>query len=432
MKLFKMLAIAALVMLVAAGSVFAGGGSQSSGSSSGGQKTVTLLVDADSPFVGTQAMIDAFQKKTGIKVEVEIRVGGLEGENIMKTRLATGDMADMFWYNTGSKLNDLNPAQNIQDISNEPFAANVTDSFKKSASANGKLYGLPMASTQAGAILYNKKIYQDLGLSVPHTWNDFIVNCEKIQASGKVAIVASNKTTWTSQLFFLGDEYNVKASQPNFPAEYTANRAKYATNAVARKGFEKIAAAGKYLNRDHLATTYELAEEMIANGQAAHWAILTQALTSINTDYPSKINDIGVFGIPGDDPNNHGLTVWIPSGLYIYKNTPNLDLAKQWAAYTVSDEGIGVYSSVQKPDGPFALKGVNLPSTVYAGVQEMVAYFNANKTDVALEFESPVKGPNLEQFCIEVFSGITTPQAAATAYDQDVTKQAIQLNLPGW
>jgi raffinose/stachyose/melibiose transport system substrate-binding protein len=402
------------------------------GSGSGAPQVVSLLVGVDSPFAGTQAMIDAFQKKTGIRVEVEVTVGGLEGDNIMKTRLATGDMADLFWYNTGSKLNDLNPAKNIQEITNESWAANVTDEFKRSASVEGKLYGLPMASTQAGAILYNKKIYQELGLQVPHTWNDFIANCEKIQAAGKVAIVGSNKSTWTSQIFFLGDEYNVKAAQPNFPAEYTANRAKYATNAVALKGFEKIAAAGKYLNKDHLATTYEFAEEMLANGEAAHWAILTQALSSINTDYPDKINDIGVFGIPSDDPNNHGLTVWIPLGLYIYKNTPNLDLAKQFAAYTVSEEGIGVYSTAQKPDGPFAVKGVNLPSSVYAGVREMVPYFNEGKTDVALEFESPVKGPNLEQFCIEVFSGITTPLAAATAYDQDVTKQAVQLNLPGW
>jgi raffinose/stachyose/melibiose transport system substrate-binding protein len=62
----------------------------------------------------------------------------------------------------------------------------------------------------------------------------------------------------------------------------------------------------------------------------------------------------------------------------------------------------------------------------------MQAYFDAGKADVALEFESPVKGPNLEQICIEVASGNTSPAAAAVAYDADVQKQAIQLNLPGW
>jgi raffinose/stachyose/melibiose transport system substrate-binding protein len=62
----------------------------------------------------------------------------------------------------------------------------------------------------------------------------------------------------------------------------------------------------------------------------------------------------------------------------------------------------------------------------------MQPYFDQGKTAVALEFESPVKGPNLEQICIEVFAGYTTPMDAAIAYDQDVQKQAVQLNLPGW
>jgi raffinose/stachyose/melibiose transport system substrate-binding protein len=160
--------------------------------------------------------------------------------------------------------------------------------------------------------------------------------------------------------------------------------------------------------------------------------MLTFALSYLYGLYPDKINDIGVFGIPGDDPDNHGLTVWISAGVYIYKNTPNLDAAKKWVEFFVSQEGINIFSSVQKPDGPYAIKGINLPTDSYAGVKEMQSYFDAGKVDVALEFESPVKGPNLEQICVEVASGNTPPDAAAAAYDADVQKQAIQLNLPGW
>jgi raffinose/stachyose/melibiose transport system substrate-binding protein len=404
----------------------------SGGQAGGSAKAVTFLVDKDSDFRGAQAVIDAIERDLGIKTEVEVRVGGTEGDNMIKTRLASGDMADLFWYNTGSLLQAINPERNIMDITDEPFAAQFTDDFKRSASSNGRLYAAPQGSTQAGAVLYNKKIYQDLGLSVPHTWKDFIDNCQKVQAAGKTGVIASLKDTWTSQLFILGDEYNVKALQSNFPGEYTANRAKYATNAVARRGFEKIAETRPFLNRDYLATTYDMAAEMLAEGEGAHWAILTQALSSINTNYPDKIDDIGVFGIPGDDPNNHGLTVWIANGLYIYKNTPNAELAKQWVDFYVSQEGVNIYSAARKPDGPFSIRGITLPADSYAGVKEMIPYFDDGKTDVALEFESPVKGPNLEQICIEVFSGVTTPQAAAEAYDQDVQKQAVQLNLAGW
>jgi len=427
---FIVLLSLALVM-----TVFAGGGAQSGGAAApkaSAPLVINYMIDKDTPFDGQQAVIDAIQRKLNIKTDVEIRAGGTEGDNIMKTRLATGDMSDIFFYNTGSLLQALNPERNIMDLSNEPFAAKLTDAFKRSASVNGRLYAIPGGSTMAGAILYNKAIYNQLGLSVPHTWKDFIANCQKIQAAGKTAVLASLKDSWTSQLFILGDEYNVKAAEPNFATDYTANKAKYASDAVARRGFEKIADVRPFLNKDYMATTYDQACGMLANGDGAHWAILTAALSSINTNYPDKINDIGVFGIPGDDPNNHGLTVWISNGIYIYKNTKVPDLAKQWINFYVSDEGIAAYSNAQKPDGPFSIMGVTLPANVYAGVKEMQPYFDQGKTDVALEFESPVKGPNLEQICIEVFAGTSSPMDAAVAYDQDVKKQAVQLNLPGW
>jgi raffinose/stachyose/melibiose transport system substrate-binding protein len=60
------------------------------------------------------------------------------------------------------------------------------------------------------------------------------------------------------------------------------------------------------------------------------------------------------------------------------------------------------------------------------------AYFSADHVTPALEFKSPVKGPNLEQICIQVGTGQESAQQAAALYDKDVKKQAQQLNLPGW
>ena len=60
-----------------------------------------------------------------------------------------------------------------------------------------------------GGILYNKTIYEELGLTVPKTWAEFMANNEKIKAAGKVAVIQTFGDTWTSQLFVLGDYYNV-------------------------------------------------------------------------------------------------------------------------------------------------------------------------------------------------------------------------------
>jgi raffinose/stachyose/melibiose transport system substrate-binding protein len=310
--------------------------------------------------------------------------------------------------------------------------AQVTDSFKTAASINGRIYAVPSNTSMVGGWFYNRRVYQELGLAVPHTWKDLLANMDKIQAAGKVALIGAYKETWTSQLIILADEYNIKTTMPNFPADYTANRLKIATTPIALRSFEKLAETRKYLNKDFLATTNEQGLEMLATGQGVHYPLLSSGLTYINDNYPEYINDIGFFGQPGDDPDKHGTTVWESWGWCIYKDSPNVEICKKIMEFCISQEGIDIFNSKQKPEGPYAVKGIKLPTDTYPALLEMQRYFDTGKVAPALEFESPIKGPNLDQICVEVGAGITEPKAAAAAYDADVQKQAIQLNLPGW
>ena len=73
------------------------------------------------------------------------------------------------------------------------------------------------------------------------------------------------------------------------------------------------------------------------------------------------------------------------------------------------------------------------PTDVPPVVADLLPYFQQEgTTSPALEFVSPIKGPNLEQITVEVGSGIRPAAEAAALYDEDVKKQAMQLGLPGW
>jgi raffinose/stachyose/melibiose transport system substrate-binding protein len=78
------------------------------------------------------------------------------------------------------------------------------------------------------------------------------------------------------------------------------------------------------------------------------------------------------------------------------------------------------------------IKGAKLPDTVLPAVKDIAAYIDSGNSYPALEFVSPIKGPNLEQICVATASGQMKADAAATTYDKDVEKQAQQLGLPGW
>ena len=155
--------------------------------------TLTYLVDDSQNNQDTaKALADAYMAlHPNVTINIESRPGGTEGDNIVKTRLATGDMTDIFWYNSGSLLQALHPTDTLVDLSKEPFIANIVESFLPTVSQNGQIFGVPSRHGLGGGILYNKKIYADLGLSVPKTWAEFEANNEKIKAAGIPPVIAT-------------------------------------------------------------------------------------------------------------------------------------------------------------------------------------------------------------------------------------------------
>ncbi|MCA9916357.1 MAG: carbohydrate ABC transporter substrate-binding protein [Anaerolineales bacterium] len=398
--------------------------------------TITYLTD-DGPDTAlqTEALVNAFMAKyPHITIVVETRPGGSDGDNIVKTRLATGEMTDVFSYNSGSLFQALHPTETLVDLTNEPFMDNIADSFFPTVSADGKIYGVPTGTATGGGILYNMKVYEELGLSVPQTWAEFEANNEVIQEAGITPVIATFGDSWTSQLFVLADYYNVETAVPGFADAYTNNESKYATTPAALNGFKYLQEGFEkdWYQQDYATTTFEQGLGLLAEGQGAHYPMLTFAVGVLQAMFPDNVNDIGFFGVPGENAETSGATIWIAPGTYIPQTSEHVEEAKLFLGFIASAEGADVISSAVPPTGPYLIKGVTLPDTVLPSVKDTAAYIDAGKSYPALEFVSPIKGPALEQICVAVGSGQMTAEEGAAAYDQDVEKQAQQLGLPGW
>jgi raffinose/stachyose/melibiose transport system substrate-binding protein len=406
-------------------------------SDEGGGTTLKFLVDnADGSLKPAQGLAEAFHAKNpDITVEVETRPQGGEGDNVVKTRLSTGEMTDVFLYNSGSLFQALNPQQNLTPLTGEAWAGQLEDIFKPTVSAGNELYGAPITSSTGGGILYNKKVYEELGLQVPKTWAQFMANNAKVKAAGIDPVIGTYQDTWTSQLFVLADYHNIAAADPGWAEKYTNGQVKYAQE-PAVKGFqrlEQVHEAG-YQNKDYRSIKFEKGLSLLAEGKGAHYPILSGVLGALAATAPDRINDIGFFGQPGDDAAKNGMTIWMPAGIYIPKSTEGaqLEAAKKFVAFVASPEGCEVQSKAYAPSGPYMVKGCPLPADVPDAVKDLVAYVDAGKATTALEFQSPVKGPALEQITVEVGSGLRSAADGAALYDQDVKKQAQQLGLKGW
>jgi raffinose/stachyose/melibiose transport system substrate-binding protein len=429
------------VIALAAGAALAlaGCSAGSLGSSGDGDGvSLTFLVGSNQSRVNAaQSVAEAFMAANpGITVDVETRPSGSEGDNIVKTRLATGDMADVFVYNSGSLFQAIGPEQNLTPLTDQPWVGSVEENSQRVVSAGDQVYGAPFGPQLTGAILYNKKIYADLGLEVPRTWDAFMQNNAAIKAAGIDPVIQTYGDTYTSQLFVLGDFHNVASAEPDFAERYTAGQAKFATSPAALKGWQHLQELHDlgYYNEDFPTAKMEEGMRKLGEAEGAHYPMLTNGIPALAQASPEGAKEIGIFPIPGDDPAKNGLTVWSPDGVYIPKTTEGekLDAAKKLVAFIASPAGCDAQSAGAMPTGPYAVDGCTLPADVLPATTDFQSYIDAGTYSPALEFLSPIKGPALEQITVEVGSGIRPAADGAALYDDDVRKQALQLGLDGW
>ena len=143
--------------------------------------TLSMWIGTSVYHDGTKAILEKATEELGMEFEVEINPEGTEGDNIIKTRCASGDLSDLSVYNSGSLFTALNPKEHFLDIKDEEFTKKFDDAYISTVSQDGRVYGTPVTTTSAGAVVYWKPDYEELGLEVPKTWDEFLENCQALK-----------------------------------------------------------------------------------------------------------------------------------------------------------------------------------------------------------------------------------------------------------
>ena len=419
----------------AGGAEGAAGAEASAGETDFSGQTLTMAIPTvDGEIDAITAQIKAFEEKYGVTVDLEILPQGDEGENLKLVRIATGAMADVFMSAVGAKLTELSPAENMMDLSGQPFLENVDDGYLSIVTIDGAVYGVPICPSNVAGVFYNTKVYEELGLEVPETWDAFLENCQYIKENTEIAPVAApNSQTSLSQIPFLTNYYYVQESNPTFAQDYTERKITLSECPEYVEGLQKMydLAVNEHLNEDYLAATSEDVAMMLAEGTAAHSIIRSNILGTIAAVMPEQINDIGFFPLPDKDPAVRGVATWMPQAYLINKNAENPELALKFMEYITSEEAVEVYCSYQKPSGAFMLKGVELPDDVYPALAEAQSWVEKASTPV-MEYFCSIKGSNQATICSQVASGQITPQEAVEVIEKDNEIDAQQKGLAGW
>jgi len=310
------------------------------------QKDITLTFMASQDWVqdAELALAQKFTEETGIKVDYQI-VPSDQYPNLLQTKLNSGECTDIFCSQAGrfDIVTTLNVAKNAADLTAEPWVATMEATAAAEVTADGKVYGQPMQDTSAvWAIAYNKKIFTDLGLSIPKNWAEFTAVCDAILASGVTPIYEPVSDGWHHVLWFAEMGAAYEKAEPGLVDALNGNTKTFVDSAIMKTAIDQIKemADKGYWGENYMADVYADQPAKMASGEYA-MTVANQGLPQQVADLNAGLtaDDIGFFVIPLADNQMLNVNPVGPTR-FIYSGSANVDAAKQYLAFLAQPENL--------------------------------------------------------------------------------------------
>ena len=125
-----------------------------------------------------------------------------DATTVLKTRLVKGDAPDIISLSADRSFADFVDANILEDLSGKIDFSVIDPIYNQMLkeleieSVDG-IYGVPYALNASG-VIYNKDIFEELGLSIPKTWDEFLGLAQAVQDNGITPFYFTLKESWTS------------------------------------------------------------------------------------------------------------------------------------------------------------------------------------------------------------------------------------------
>lgn len=442
-KLLKPISLLLALAMVGSLAACSSGNKESAQSTAGSSKSVktyTLLMYTDWYKSGWKALeehINTHTDETGFKLNIQKIAGGNQGDQVIETKFASGDLPDMIetygpqWVDANA--NGLSKLVPLDDISSKTqYDSTALDSYYK---YNGKLYGMPIDSVVLSGVFYNKKVFSKLNLSIPKNWDELLAACAKIKAAGITPVYYSAKDEWTASgidlVGFTEDVVNSGKSFPDYMDELNSNKKHFADSPafldLLQKGKDLITKG--FVNSTYLSDTYDNAQQALVNGKAAMYPLGTWVVDEIRQKYPDKLDDIGAFPLP--TPSGKGyVQMFDPFTISVTTSSSDVAGAKKALDFIESNKAQQIYANAQP--GIYLNKNVTVSNLPQAD-QDLKKVMDAGKA--MTDWESVLKysvGNGLGDILSFYTGQLKTPADVGKTMDAEMKKNAQSKNDSNW
>ncbi|MEN8905358.1 MAG: ABC transporter substrate-binding protein [Clostridiales bacterium] len=324
---------------------------------------------------------------------------------VMKEKIAANNLADVWTvhaeYYSKQQLTDsslqLDEVFDFTDdyIGYEPFLG-----------ANSKIRALPLGVTTSG-IVYNKKLFEELGLEVPKTIRKFIEVGKKLKKAGKVGLMTSSKANWPMK-YWWQDIPKTISGDGNILNNLTDEEEPFKDgNEVIEsyKIFKRLVDAD-IMEDDPLVADWEPMRKSFKDGNVG-MAFLGPWFIPQVTDEGSTLvtEDVGIFPFPyNDNKGSKNVVIQPDVAVSISKNSKNTDAAKVWVDFILNEK----YSEVVKVLGFMSARPSRKVDLNF--IKEFESY-NPNKLDVVVDsndlkkITSSIPNFNYNDIAVDIIKG---------------------------
>jgi raffinose/stachyose/melibiose transport system substrate-binding protein len=338
-----------------------------------------------------------------------------EYDSALNARLTAGTAGDLITCRPFDVSLDLFKKGHLDKLNGSAALKSFPESSQVAwQTDDGKAtYCVPMASVIHG-FFYNKKVFAELGLSVPVTEADFFAAMEKIKAQGKVAPISMGTADqWeTNQIVFTGIGPNHWKGEEGRKA-LIAGTKKF-TDPEFVSTWETMAKWAPYLPKGYQAQTYGDSQNLFGTGRAAIYPAGSWDISYFEGN--SKV-EFGAFKPPvqkAGDPCYISDHTDIAMG--VNAKSKNKADAQVFLGWLASKEFADLYTN--KVTGFFSLSNhkIDVKNPV---AKEMIGWRNQCKSTIRLNAQIMNRGtPSMENELWNVSSQVLnlkmSPKDAAT------------------
>lgn len=345
-----------------------GGSSDGKSSAKGGKTELELFSSKAENKDVLQQLVDKFNEA---HEDVTIKITApADAGTVLKTRMAKNDMPDIVMMGGDNNYTEVESAGMLVDLSDQDYISNIQDSYMQmvydvNKDKEEKAYGVPYA-TNASGVIYNVDKFEEFGLEIPKTWDEFIDVLDQIKDAGEQPLLMTYKDAWTSLC-----PWNSMAPDLQ-PDGFTDDRKEGKTTFAGthEEIVEKYLTLLDYAQDDFMGLTYDDGNKAFANGDAVmiingNWAI--NQYKNANADI-----NVNMFALPAsNDESKNYVTSGVDVLMGVCKDSANEDMAKEFVSFMMEPENAQTYIDDQFAFS--AIKDVEQNNETVAGVKEDIA-----------------------------------------------------------